>query len=101
MRLTRSALPLLLLAAAVVVFCIVQDRVTAAGARANVAHQRAALAGRAEPVTIDEVMRPTVARSVRQGLLWGGVVLIAGLAGVVTLAPPMRHEDSRSGDRRE
>lgn len=73
------AIVLMTLAAAVIVFAVVQDRVTAAGIREYVARQRAALAGAAPAVTIDEVMRPAVERSVRQGLLWGGVVLVAGL----------------------
>jgi hypothetical protein len=71
--------------AALVVFAAVQDRVTAAGARRYVALQRAALAGRARAVTVEEVMRPAIARSVRLGLLWGGIVLVggAGIAAVV------------------
>jgi len=72
------------LAAALGVFCIVQDRVTAAGARRYVALQRAALAGAANPVTIDEVMGPAIARSVRLGLLSSGAVTVAGAAvGIV------------------
>jgi hypothetical protein len=67
--------------AAVVVFAVVQDRVTAAGARRYVALQRAALAGRGPAVTVDEIMRPAIAHSVREGLLWGGVVLVSG-AGI-------------------
>jgi hypothetical protein len=66
--------------AAIAVFLVVQDRLTAAGAREYVTRQRAAAAGQADAVTIDEVMRPAVARSVRAGLLWGGLVLAAGLA---------------------
>jgi hypothetical protein len=71
--------------AALVVFAIVQDRVTAAGARRYVALQRDAIAGRGQPVTIDEIMRPAIRRSVRQGLLWSGVVVVggAGIAGAV------------------
>jgi len=76
---TPRALVVLVFVAALVVFSIVQDRVTAAGAREYVVRQRATLAGRSAPVTVDEVMRPAVERSVRQGLLWGGVVLVAGL----------------------
>jgi hypothetical protein len=67
--------------AAVVVFAVVQDRVTAAGARRYVALQRAALAGQGPAVTVDEIMRPAIAQSVREGLLWSGVVLIGG-AGI-------------------
>ena len=71
--------------AALVVFAVVQDRVTAAGARRYVAIQRDALAGRAQPVTVDEIMRPAVERSVQQGLTWSGLVLAGGLtvAGAV------------------
>jgi len=68
------------IAAALVVFLVVQDRVTAGGAREYVARQRASAVGQAPAVTIDEVMRPAVTRSVRVGLLWGGLVLAAGLA---------------------
>lgn len=73
------AIVLVTVTAAVVVFAVVQDRVTASGARRYVTLQRAALAGDTPPVTIDAVMRPAVERSVEQGLLWGGVVLISGL----------------------
>jgi hypothetical protein len=72
--------------AAFVVFAVVQDRVTAAGARRYVALQRDAIAGRGPAVTVDQIMRPAVERSVQQGLMWGGVVLVAGasVAGVVS-----------------
>ena len=67
------------IAAALVVFLVVQDRITAAGARGYVQQQRAAGAGQTAP-TIDEVMRPAVHRSIRVGALSGGAVLAAGLA---------------------
>lgn len=67
--------------AAAVVFCGVQDRITAAGARSYAADQRAALAGGGPLLTIDEVMRPAIRRSMEQGLLWSAVVAGAGLAG--------------------
>jgi hypothetical protein len=70
---------LLSVIAALAVFLVVQDRVTAAGARRYVALQRSAIAGRTPRVTIDEVMRPAVERAVRQASLWGGLVLLAGL----------------------
>jgi hypothetical protein len=71
---------------AVVVFAVIQDRVTAAGARRYVALQRAALAGRGSSVTVDEIMGPAIAESVHEGLLWGGVVLVSGvgIAAVVS-----------------
>lgn len=68
------------LAAATVVFCIVQDRVTADGARQYVELQRAAAAGRGHPVTLDEIMKPAVGRSVRQATAWSLVVVVAGVA---------------------
>jgi hypothetical protein len=72
--------------AAVVVFAVVQDRVTAAGARRYVALQRAALAGRGPVVTVDQIMRPAIAQSVREGLLWGGVVLVSGVGIAAAVA---------------
>jgi hypothetical protein len=72
-----------LLAAAT--FCVVQDRVTAAGARRYVRMQRAALADGRPLVTIDEVMRPAIDRSVRQGLVWAGLVAGLGLTAAVAV----------------
>ena len=67
-------------AAALVVFAVVQDRLTVSGVGQYVtAYRNAATSGRAA-ATIDEVMKPAVAHAVRQGALWGGVVLVAGLA---------------------
>jgi len=68
------------LAAVVVVFCVVQDRVTAAGARRYVAMQKDALTGSGPAVTIDEVMRPAVARSVRLAVLSSGAAAAVGVA---------------------
>jgi hypothetical protein len=65
--------------AAIAVFLVVQDRVTADGAREYVARQRATAVGQTPAVTIDEVMIPAVSRSVRVGALCGVVVLVAGL----------------------
>ncbi len=72
--------------AALVVFCVVQDRVTAAGAREYVRLQGAALAGAGPPVTIDDVMKPAVRHSVREALRWSGLVLSAGLVGAGVIA---------------
>jgi hypothetical protein len=75
--------------AALVVFCVVQDRVTAAGASR---YARAALGAidRHEPVApIDSVMRPAVRQSVISGLASAGVVLIVGL-GAATAASRSR-----------
>jgi len=68
---------------AVVVFAVVQDRVTVAGVGEYVSASREAAAGRRPPVTIDEIMKPAVARAFQQGALWGGVVLVAGLGGTL------------------
>ena len=65
---------------AVVVFCGVQDRVTAAGARRYVALHRAGT-----PAAVDEVMRPAVRESVEQGLTWAGAVTVAGLGVAAVL----------------
>jgi hypothetical protein len=72
-------------AIAAVVFCVVQDRVTAGGARQYVELQRAATEGRGNPVTIDEIMRPVVRRSVAEAAAWSAVVIVAGAitAGVL------------------
>jgi uncharacterized metal-binding protein len=65
---------------ALVVFAVVQDRLTVSGVGQYVmAYRDAATSGR-PAMTIDEVMKPAVAHAVRQGALWGGVVLVAGLA---------------------
>jgi hypothetical protein len=69
--------------AGLVVFCVVQDRVTAAGARRYVALQRAASASAERAPGIEAVMRPVIRRSAEQGLLWGGVAMMAGLATAV------------------
>lgn len=72
--------------AAIVAFCIVQDRVTAAGARRYAALQRAALASTGPAVTIDEVMRPAVRASVRDGLMVATGVLAIGVAAAAGVA---------------
>jgi hypothetical protein len=81
-RLTAARVVVFTFVAAFVVFCIVQDRVTAAGAvRYVTLHSDPG----GSTATIDEVMRPAVRESVREGLAWGGLVAIAGsaIAGVV------------------
>jgi len=70
----------LTLAASFAVFCFVQDRVTAEGARRYVSLQRQALAGQGRAVTIDEIMRPAIDRSVRLAFISGGAVAALGLA---------------------
>jgi hypothetical protein len=79
MALRPRAIVVITAVVALAVFCVVQDRVTAAGARRYTALQRDALAGRGRAVTIDEIMQPAIERSVQQGLYWGGGVMAAGL----------------------
>jgi hypothetical protein len=68
--------------AALVVFAVVQDRLTVAGVGQYITASRDAAAGRRSGVTIDEIMKPAVSHAVRQGTLWGGAILIAGLGGL-------------------
>jgi hypothetical protein len=76
--------------AAIVAFCVVQDRVTAAGA-SRYATQALAALDRHQPVaTIESVMRPAVRRSVGLGLASAGVVLVAGLGAAAAVARSRR-----------
>ena len=72
--------------AAVVVFCVVQDRETSAGVGRYISAQRAALAGRGPVVTVDEIMGPAIRASVRDGLAWSGLVGAIGLSGAAVIA---------------
>jgi hypothetical protein len=85
MPIRPRAVLLIAVTTAIVVFCVVQDRVTADGARQYAELQRAAAAGHGDPVTLDEIMRPAVRRSVQQASAWGAVVIGAGIiaAGVL------------------
>jgi hypothetical protein len=78
--------------AAVLVFCAVQDRVTAAGIRGYVSLQRTALSGQGPATTIDAVMMPAVRRSVRHGLVSSAVVAGAGLSVAAVAARRARRE---------
>ena len=71
--------------AATVVFCVVQDRVTAAGVREYVSLQREAMAGRGPAVRIEDVMGPARRRSVREGLRWSGAVAWMGVAAAIVI----------------
>jgi hypothetical protein len=97
MAVRPRAILLITAIAALVVFAVVQDRVTAAGARRYVAIQRDALAGRAQPVTIDEIMKPAISASVHQGLLWSAIVVVAGVSIAVVIArcAPQAHIPNR------
>ena len=71
--------------AAVAVFAVIQDRITVSGVGRYIATYQESVAAKRPPSTIDDVMRPAVARSVRQGALWSGATLIAGVAGTVAV----------------
>ena len=71
--------------ASIATFAVVQDRVTAAGARRYVELQREAAAGRARPVNVDDVMRPAVRQSVRYGVVSAGAVALVGGATIIAL----------------
>jgi len=76
--------------AAFVAFCIVQDRVTAAGA-SRYALQALAAIDHGQPVApIESVMRPAIRRSVALGLASAGVVLVAGLGTAAAVARSRR-----------
>lgn len=85
MRRRARAIGLVTLITAAIAFAYVQDRVTASGASDYVAQQREAIAGRGASVTIDQVMRPAVRRSVEQGLAWAAVVLVAGFTAAAAV----------------
>ncbi len=67
--------------AVVIVFCAVQDRLTARGVSEYVLRQRAAIAAGGPTVSIDAVMTPAVSRSVRDALL--SAALVAGIGVVI------------------
>ena len=69
--------------AAIVVFAVVQDRLTSAAVGRYVTQYREAAAGGAVAVTIDEVMKPAVAHAAQQGAFWSGAVLVTGLGGML------------------
>jgi ABC-type Fe3+ transport system permease subunit len=72
--------------AAMVVFCVVQDRVTAAGAQQYALQALAALEQHQPVAPIDSVMRPAVRRSVKLGLLSANIVLTVGIATAVVVS---------------
>jgi hypothetical protein len=72
--------------AALAVFCVVQDRVTARGAHDYAEQARAAAARHERGLPVDTVMQPAIHRSVRLGLSWAGVVLVAGLGSAAAVA---------------
>ena len=65
---------------AVGVFAVVQDRITAAGARSYVAEQRARIAAGQPSIAVADVMEPAIARSAGIASLSAAGVLAAGIA---------------------
>jgi hypothetical protein len=85
-------------AAGVAVFLVVQDRVTAAGVRRYVDPYRAG-ANIPPSHTLDSIMRPAVAQSVRLATLWGGGVMLAvfGIGYAMSSGRPAPPKGSGSG----
>lgn len=72
----------LVVLAAILTFCVVQDAETSAGVGRYLTAQRAALAGQGPRVTVDEIMGPANRLALREGMAWGGGVAMAGLFGL-------------------
>lgn len=72
----------LVVAAALVVFAVVQDRTVANGVGRYIELKRSALAGQGPDTTIAAVMTPAVDASVRRGTTWAVIVLAGGAAAV-------------------
>jgi hypothetical protein len=85
MRRRAGAIVVVTLTAAAIAFAYVQDRVTASGASEYVMRQHEAMAGRGASVTIDQVMRPAIRRSVEQGLAWAAAALAAGFGAAAVV----------------
>jgi hypothetical protein len=73
----------LVVLAAVITFCLVQDAETSAGVGRYISAQRVALAGHGPRVTVDEIMGPANRQAVREGMRWSGRVAMAGLIGLL------------------
>jgi hypothetical protein len=73
----------LVVLAAILTFCLVQDAETSAGVGRYISAQRAALAGQGPRVTVDETMGPANRLAVREGMAWSGRVAMAGLVGLL------------------
>ena len=96
----------LVVLAALITFCVVQDAETSAGVgryieaqRAALASQGAAAAGQGPRVTLDEIMGPANRLALREGMAWGGRVAMAGLIGVLIYRRVRRNPDTTGGRR--
>lgn len=83
---------------AVVVFCVVQDRITAAAVGQYVALQHDAQKGQrtSSLITIDQVMRPAIRRSVRHGAMWGSLTFVVGAALAAFVGRAQRRSNRRT-----
>jgi hypothetical protein len=91
----------LVVLAAVITFCLVQDAETSAGVGRYISAQRAALAGNGPRVTVDEIMGPANRLALREGMAWSGLVAMAGLIGVLIYRRVrLKPDTTNAGDRR-
>ena len=89
----------LVLLAAVITFCLVQDAATSAGVGRYISAQRAALAGQGPRVTLDEIMGPANRQAVREGMRWSGRVVLAGVIVALVYRRVRRKPDTTSAVR--
>jgi hypothetical protein len=73
----------LVLLAAIITFCLVQDAETSAGVGRYISAHRAAVAGQGPRVTVDEIMGASNRLALREGLAWSGRVAVAGVVGLL------------------
>ena len=95
----------LIVLAAVLTFCAVQDGETSAGVGRYIAAQRAALAGQGPAVSVDAIMGPANRLAVREGMAWSGRLAMAGLIGIliyrrVRHTASLRNPSAGSGEGR-
>jgi hypothetical protein len=86
----------LVLLAAVITFCVVQDGETSAGVGRYITAQRAALNGQGPRVSVAEIMTPANRLAVRQGMAWSGRVALAGVIGILVYRRVRRKLDTMS-----
>jgi hypothetical protein len=89
----------LVVLAATLTFCLVQDAGTSAGVGRYIEAQRAARSGQGPRVTIDEVMGPANRLAVREGMAWSGRVAMAGLIGLLIYRRVRLKADTTGGRR--
>ena len=91
----------LVVLAAVITFCLVQDAETSAGVGRYISAQRAALAGNGPRVTVDEIMGPANRLALREGMAWSGLVAMAGVIGLLVYTRVrLKPDTTNAGDRR-